>query len=121
MAIRTATVRGIQKGILKEGRRKGFSSTLKRDIQMARFGILNWLLSVALVVAVILGIWCSFQIALVGKELNSLRARQYMLKKQNLILSSKLSNLTSQKRLEKLGKSLGLRPPATDQKIRLNE
>ncbi len=121
MAIRTATIREIHKGSIKRVRTRSSSITLEKDNQMARFGFLNWLLSLALILAISLGIWCSFQVAMVGRELNSLIARENMLKKENKTLNLELSKLTSQKRLEKLGKRLGLNPPSIEQKIRLNE
>jgi len=121
MAIRTATVKGIRKGTIKERGLNSFPTTSQKAIQMARFGVLNWLLSLALILAICLGIWCSFQVALVGKELNNLRARENMLKSENKSLNVELSKLTSQKRLKRLGKTLGLKPPSIDQKIRLRE
>ncbi|MGB9497391.1 MAG: FtsL-like putative cell division protein [Dissulfuribacterales bacterium] len=91
-----------------------FSKVLKTTRQMAIAIIF------ALAVLLTLGFWTAHQTRKTAKDIELLQAEKGRLSAQYQDFSTQVDRLKARSRLEKLGKKMGLHPPADRQIISLN-
>ena len=68
-----------------------------------------------------LSLYASYKVKNVANDIGALEQRYASIQKENLQLKNRFSEMTSKATLAKMGKRLGLRPPAEDQTITLPE
>ncbi len=116
MTIKSATIRMPQKRGYTS-RHVGTSQGFKL-FQSSLRGILSFVL---LILFLGLSIYTSYKVKSVARDISTLEQKYYALLQENKQLNGQLDKMTSRATLMKIGKRLGLRPPAENQIITLPE
>ncbi len=119
MTIKSATIRMPQ--------RRGYSPRAVRrrsgisGASLFRSSLRGFLAFTFLLLFLGLSVYTSYKVKLVASDIGTLEEKYAALQQENIQLNAQLDGMTSNVTLAKLGKRLGLRPPAEDQIITLQK
>ncbi len=119
MTTKSATIRMPQRrSYTTRTPRKPHQGPSVNIFQSSLRGVLTFLI---LLLFLGLSVFASYKVKSVANDISVLEQRYATIQEENLQLKKRFSKMTSKATLAKIGKRLGLRPPAEDQIITLPE